>query len=776
MKKLLLIIAVICMAVFVSACKEPSDPAPTRVAVTLDLDGGVIEGGVSHTVSIGENLILNTPTKYGFDFVGWSHDGKIVSLAPFTIEKYSVTLKAEWSVKPCTVTLDLCGGVLDSGASQTYVVNVGETVQIPTPSKVGYDFGGWLYNSGAISFAPFTIEQVYDMTIKAKWVAKTYSVTLDFNGGVAKIGGENKTSHSLSQTFGQVFDFPHPEKSGYEFAGYSVNGELLSESIWSVAVDNPVAVAVWSPVKVAYTLVADGATLLIKGGIINYGDSTESIKAIVPVKKGYNFLGWKVNGVFIGDTFEYLPTSTSKVNLVAEFSPKTYALTLNAGDGTLQGSAQISLNYGGEYTLPIAVAPSGREFLGWKTSSGDLVSSPSGYCVYNYDYQGELIAEYTDIKYLVFIHIDGSIEKVEILGEGELTEESIPTPKSKLGYSIAWELPIEDILQITETTEILAVIEYACSYNAIFKNGGRELFSYKYEYNDVITLPNAEHQGVAMSGYNFLGWSLSQNDKENYFNGEFKWEFTSNVNLYAVYQASDYTITYDYSNIKVDCTLYNGEEPVINRQTVTYDSEYTLYTLEVADDLVTVVWTYNGEELTSSIWNIASDVTLVAKPVTYKNVEISVNVDVNGGTGNPYGTVVLGKPLSQLTVEPTPPTNYKLSGYKYRDKVYALSDIWDVLDYGGEPLIAQYQMVDVIITVNIDLNGGKGYVHAKIQVGKTLTTISPKPTAANGYNLTGFIYNGKFYAMNDVWDVYDYDGSYLIAQYEDDSDKWGPFV
>ena len=54
--------------------------------------------------------------------------------------------------------------------------------------------------------------------------------------------------------------------------------------------------------------------------------------------------------------------------------------------------------------------------------------------------------------------------------------------------------------------------------------------------------------------------------------------------------------------------------------------------------------------------------------------------------------------------------------------------------------------------------------------------ISPKPTAANGYKLTGFIYNGKFYAMNDVWDVLDYDGSYLIAQYEEDTNDWGPLV
>ena len=776
MKKLLLIIAVICMAVFFSACGDTSEPAPTRVAVTLDLNGGEIEGGVSHTASIGENLILNIPTKYGFDFVGWSHEGEIVSLSPFTIEKYSVTLRAEWAVTPCTVTLDLCGGTMQNGESQTYVVKVGDTVQIPTPYRVGYEFGGWLYNSGAISFAPFTIEHVYDMTIKAKWIAKTYEVTVDFNGGTANVGGEDKTSHQLTQTFGSVIDFPHPKKVGYDFVGYTINGEPLSGTTWNVDVDNPVAVAVWSPIKVGYNFVASGVTLPYESGIINYGESTSDIKAIVPVKKGYNFLGWKVNGEFIGDTFEYLPTSTSKVTLVAEFAPKTYTVTLNLGVGTLVGDTQITLTYGNEHTLPIPTAPSGREFLGWKIND-EFISTPSGYCVYNYDYSGEIVAEYTDIQYLIFIHIDGSIEKVEILGEGELTDESIPTPKGLVGHSIKWELPNEDILAITETTEISAVIDYVCSYVVNFKNGVRELFSKIYKYNEVITLPTAEHQGVARAGYTFLGWSFSQNDKENYFNGEYKWTFTSTINLYAVYQANDYTVTYDYINIAVESVLYNGEEPAVNRQTVTFGSAYTLYTLKVADDLVTVAWTYNGEIIENSgIWKIASDVTLVAKPVSYKNVSISVNVDINGGTGNPYGTVILGKPLSQLTVAPKPPTDYKLSGYKYRGKVYALTDIWDVLDYDGEPLIAQYQEIEPTITVNIDLNGGTGTVRAKIQVGSKLTTISPKPTAANGYKLTGFIYNGKFYAMNDVWDVLDYDGSYLIAQYEEDTNDWGPLV
>ena len=125
---------------------------------------------------------------------------------------------------------------------------------------------------------------------------------------------------------------------------------------------------------------------------------------------------------------------------------------------------------------------------------------------------------------------------------------------------------------------------------------------------------------------------------------------------------------------------------------------------------------------------------------------------------------------------PTPPKGYELVGFKYRDKIYALDDVWDVLDYDGIPLVVQYEKLAEEVVVNLDLNGGSGSLKAKIKIGSQLTTMLPKPTAQNGYKLTGFIYNGKFYALNDVWDVLDYDGSVLIAQYEEDSADWGPEI
>ncbi len=783
MKRFLCVIACVCAVIFLSACKDqtpPIEPQPTRVAVTLDLDGGEIVGGTSYTAVIGENLIIETPTKYGYDFAGWTCNGSDVSLSPFNVSKYSVTLKAKWVRTPCTVTLDLSGGSLQSGQDSIIRVRYGESATLPTPNKVGYSFGGWIYNGGVIDFNPFSIENLFEMTVKAKWLAKTYNVNVDFDGGEIIENGQTLSSCTRTQTYGQLLDLPIPSKQGYVFSGYSVNGVRLDSSVWNVDVENPTVKVVWEPISVTYVLSADGAYLESEGGIIKFGSSTNSIKEISASKEGYKFEGWTVNSEKLGDTWNYLPSSGSTVTVEAEFSPKSYTVTLNAGEGVLTDENQAELTYGQEYNLPVPTPIDGKAFLGWKIKDTDtIVSTHSGYTVYYFDYSGELVAEYTEKQYLIFIHIDGSVEKIEIPTDSRLTEDDIPTPKGLTGFKVAWDISTEDMIMAMETTEIKAVKGEPHNYIIKFMSGGWELFTQSCQYGQVITLPTEEHEKVAKEGYRLLGWSFSSSDKQNYINGEYKLTVAGTLKLYSVYSPLSYTITYDLSSIPVECTLYSGDQQVSNTQEVSFKSNYELYTVKVEGDLFTVKWMLNGTEVPyTGEWTTASDVTFVAVIDKYNPVSISVNIDVNGGTGNSYGTITLGKQLSGLINAPTPPTGKKLVGYKYREKVYALADIWDIVDYDGEPLIAQYEDVPEVetVTVKIDLNGGEGSTRAKIEVGKTLSSISPKPIAKNGYMLTGFIYNGKFYALSDVWDVESYDGSYLIAQYKDDNAFWGPTV
>ena len=163
MKKLLCIIACVFAVIGLTACNDNNSPAetrPTRVAITLDLNGGEVVGGISHTAIIGENLILPTPTKYGYDFYCWTYKGEEISLSPFEISEYAVTLQAKWVRTPCNITLDLDGGSLPSTELSDYRVRYGESITLPTPTKAGFNFGGWIFNGGVIDLNPFSIENL----------------------------------------------------------------------------------------------------------------------------------------------------------------------------------------------------------------------------------------------------------------------------------------------------------------------------------------------------------------------------------------------------------------------------------------------------------------------------------------------------------------------------------------------------------------------------------------------------------------------------------------
>ena len=71
----------------------------------------------------------------------------------------------------------------DNGTEATSVtVEDGKTVAKPEtdPTKNGYDFGGWQNGEAAYDFAAAVTS---NLTLTAKWTAKTYTITYELNGG-----------------------------------------------------------------------------------------------------------------------------------------------------------------------------------------------------------------------------------------------------------------------------------------------------------------------------------------------------------------------------------------------------------------------------------------------------------------------------------------------------------------------------------------------------------------------------------------------------------------
>lgn len=146
--------------------------------ITYDLNGG-LRGTKAYTFKETDTAgdLLSTPTRPGYDFVGWQiNGGAIKTIDQITIDDFKINgqladvhLKAEWVGKRQTLTLDAKDGVINSDKN-SIIVTYGQPIeQLPDATKVGYVFDGWLYNGKFIKNG--TISRFdYDATLEAKFL------------------------------------------------------------------------------------------------------------------------------------------------------------------------------------------------------------------------------------------------------------------------------------------------------------------------------------------------------------------------------------------------------------------------------------------------------------------------------------------------------------------------------------------------------------------------------------------------------------------------------
>ncbi len=111
-----------------------------------------IKGEIAYR-STDETFVINTPTRYGYDFLGWTGTG--VGDEPVSkveVKKGSsidIELTAHWKAKQRTLTLNPDGGEL---SQTTKSIIFGEKIgTLPTDiKKDGYEFVGWITPNGTL--------------------------------------------------------------------------------------------------------------------------------------------------------------------------------------------------------------------------------------------------------------------------------------------------------------------------------------------------------------------------------------------------------------------------------------------------------------------------------------------------------------------------------------------------------------------------------------------------------------------------------------------------
>lgn len=295
-------------------------------------------------------LVLAAPTKEHYEFAGWKLGEEIVKELPAK-SLGEVTLVATWTPKEYAITYELNGGTNAETNPATYNVE-----QLPltlaAPTKAGYTFDGWY--KGEAKVEQLTVEGIGEVTLVAKWVVETYTITYELNGGT--LTGET-TTYTVEDEVALVA----PTKENFIFLGWLLNDKAV-EKIEKGTTGNLTLVAKWDVAKyeIAYNL--DGGTLP-EGAAKEYAFGTGLAQLPVPTKAGFKFLGW-----YIGETKveSISDTQEGKVELTAKWEANvSHTITFDPTEGVMPAEYPSIFYEGlGLETLPVPTRD-GYVFLGW---------------------------------------------------------------------------------------------------------------------------------------------------------------------------------------------------------------------------------------------------------------------------------------------------------------------------------------------------------------------------------------------------------------------------
>ena len=336
----------------------------TEYNITMDLSGGSGQEKVVYTMT-DEDFELPTPTRNGYEFVGWTGEGITTPQTEVIIPTGSTgnrTYTANWKVIEYTITLDTNGGPVVSPIKYT----VEDLFTLPYILRPGYEFAGWtLDGSGMLPFTPLIIYPgtTGDLHYKAEWRLAEYTITMDLNGG----SGQEKVVYTITD---EDFELPTPTRNGYEFVGWT--GERITTPQTSVRIPkgstgNKAYTANWKVIEYTITLDTNGGPAMSP---INYTVEDSVTLRIPPDRPGYEFSGWVLDG---SGQFPSTPMiipkgSTGDRIYKAEWRVASYTITY-VSHGKAYNWVQYTINnqvyFGTPEEDPSYYLP-GYTFVGWK--------------------------------------------------------------------------------------------------------------------------------------------------------------------------------------------------------------------------------------------------------------------------------------------------------------------------------------------------------------------------------------------------------------------------
>ena len=189
------------------------------------------------------NNSIGTAAKEGFTFIGWNTKADGTGVTIYDNQGKNTNESEYWSAAYSTGTWKYDNNleIFAQYITNTYTISYddqngnivtrevtynGNYLLPPEPTRDGYTFAGWYTNTNYTDqiTSSSIVEILEDQTLYAKWIANTYTVTANANGGsIPSTTGWTGTGNTSTKsvTFNQPYGIlPEPTKTGYTFNGW----------------------------------------------------------------------------------------------------------------------------------------------------------------------------------------------------------------------------------------------------------------------------------------------------------------------------------------------------------------------------------------------------------------------------------------------------------------------------------------------------------------------------------------------------------------------------
>ncbi len=539
-----------------------------------------------------EGYMIDAPyvEREGYILEGWYTD--IANTKKFNFDKDNVishmTLYANWvAIKPA-VTFDTGdGSIVD-----TQILAYNGTVTKPkNPTLSGYTFGGWYVDEDYTETFDFATTVIEDITLYAKWNIMEFTISFSTDGGtpVADVTTSILEGYKIAE--------PITTKQYYTLDGWYKDAYFTQKFYFETEITSDITLyAKWTPAKATVNFVdTDGVSSVYDefGYVINARttDIDKSFKITVPtpVKEGYTFVGWYLDGIAV-DLAAYadFKPQTEAYTLVAKWSVNTYSIKFII-DGEEYSTERYT--FGEEIIYP-EVTVEGHTFSGWKYGYKAL---PETMPAENISITGTL----TINNYTVTYYVDGNLYSTKTYAYGaNITLIAEPTVDGK-EFS-GWVCSSMDKMPTTMPAFDIRI------------DGSFDQSTYyiRYYIDDVLVKTSAVIKGHVISayipddkeGFSFSGWQVKDGEQSSIIPETMP---AKDISAYGTYTINQYTITFvSDGDIIATITKDYGEaiikpaDPIKTGYTFAEWDKAIPETMPAKDMTITAKWTVNKYTIT----------------------------------------------------------------------------------------------------------------------------------------------------------------------------------